>query len=134
MIIKNDMESNKFYPFKVWLTTIVASPILYNIVIAIRTNTQVEDIRLIMAEIFVGLLVSVPTFLIYFLLFTQLNKNINSFNQKLILALTVIICLLITFLIIAFGKSIDFNSYLFIITYVVCVILFSFIYKIKKVA
>lgn len=82
---------NLTYPYKVWLTTILASPFVLMLSLVIYNffpiSSIVETIPLILMMILFGLGLSIPALWLYNLLFKELRESrITVFIKKLILA------------------------------------------------
>lgn len=94
---------NYFYPIKVWLLTILLSSlILYTFLVG---DKFIESIILYFIMILLGLILSLPSLLLYCLLYYSLNKtDINVRRLKLIMIISGISFIYITFYVVG-GRS-----------------------------
>ena len=92
----------KSYPYKHWLTSIILVPIfsiLYNFAFA-EWQRALDSLKAFPIFFLIGIIMSIPTFVIYLILFIYLDKYTNSeFIIKSILNLVTFICMFLTFLI-----------------------------------
>lgn len=130
------------YLFKVWASTIIAAPILIMLLTSIIISKQGSGLDsgalgFIAFSIGYGLLLSIPTFLIIYFLFPQLNKRIdNLIHLKIILTIIGVTCILLTFYLLygsnAYNLNGNYAALTFSIVYTVCLTIFSFIYPIHS--
>jgi hypothetical protein len=97
----NTSTYSKYFVIKVWLTTIVLSPILLLFIIADAPAGLAyipEMLAIVFYSIFFGALLSLPALLIYDLSFQQLKTtSLETGYIKIILVLITAICIFITF-------------------------------------
>ncbi|HQZ50376.1 MAG: hypothetical protein KA968_13480 [Chitinophagaceae bacterium] len=130
------------YLFKVWGSTIIAAPVLIMLLTSLIMAKQGNGLDggafgFIAFSIGYGLLLSIPTFLIIYFLFPQINKRFdNPIHIKLILAAIGIGCILLTFYFLYGSDAYDLNgnyaALTFSIVYTVCLTSFSFIYPLQS--
>jgi len=130
------------YLFKVWASTIIAAPILIMLLTSIimsKPGSGVDSgaFGFIAFSIGYGLLLSIPTFLIIYFLYPQLNKRIdNSIHLKIILTVIGVACILLTFYLLygsdAYNLNGNYAALTFSIVYTVCLTIFSFIYPMQS--
>ena len=129
------------YIFKVWGSTILSAPILMMLLTAILMAKQGNNLDkgafgFIAYSVGYGIVLSIPTFLIIYFLFSQLSKRLqNALNLKLILIAIGVACILITFYLLYGCTAYDLNgnyaALTFSITYAFCLTIFGLIFPIK---
>ena len=133
------MQDNikNFYPLKVWLTTLICSPIIFGIVTTIKTYPNFDSgIFGIMGFICLySLVISIPTFAIYFWVFKKIKAG-PTLKTKIPLSIIAITGMLLSILIM-FGKSSydlhsAYSGLTFSSLYVVTILAASFIFKIPR--
>jgi multisubunit Na+/H+ antiporter MnhC subunit len=130
------------YLFKVWGSTIIAAPVLIMLLTSQIMTKQGNGLdsgafEFIAFSIGYGLLLSIPTFLIIYFLFPQINKRFdNPIHLKIILTAIGISCILITFYLLYGSDAYNFNgnyaALTFSIVYSICLTFFSFIYPLQS--
>jgi hypothetical protein len=122
---------NTTYPFQVWLTTIViVAPFIITLHGVLQSNyhASAEDVGLLIVTVFLGLILSLPVFIIHYVLFIFLTKKrLRALGIKLTLCITCLIGVFLTFRIIG-----DTSEHNFSILYSTSIILPSFIFKIYQ--
>jgi hypothetical protein len=138
------METSLFrknYILKVWGSTILGAPILMMFLTALfmsKKGYQFDTgaFGFITFSIGYGFLLSIPTFLIIYFLFSQLSRrNLRAFNLKLILLGVGILSILLTFFILygikAYNISGNYAALTFSFAYTVCLTFFGLIFPLK---
>ena len=133
---------NRNYLFKVWCSTIIAAPVLIMVLPSLLMAKQGNGLDngafgFIAFSIGYGFLLSIPTFLIIYFLFPQINKRFgNPIHLKMILTVIGIGCVLITFYLLygsdAYDLDGNYAALTFSIVYTVCLTIFSFIYPLQS--
>jgi len=127
-----------YYPFKVWLTTIIIAPLLQSIFIQFYHEfSDVGDfIPAFFALVMFSFLFSLPSFLLFYLIIYFLDKTkINSLLIKSIGAASAIVFMLLTynFLHQIMGGDITHPKTIsFLTAYSVCIVLFSLLYNLNS--
>jgi len=97
---------NLSYPLKHWLTTLLVGPILiivYDLIVSLRL--MVDGLGLLMVFIAVGLVLSLPIFLVYLWAFKLLTKKkISDLMIKATLDIGGVLAIIVTFLFIIKGN------------------------------
>ena len=129
------------YIFKVWGSTIAAAPVLMMLATAIIAAKQGSGFDagvfgFIVFSIGYGLVLSLPTFLIIYLLFPVLRKKFgSSVKLKLSTLLIGVACVLATFYFLYHGEGYNLNenyaALTFSVAYSICLIVFSFVYSVS---
>ena len=129
--------SIKYYPIKVWLTTILAASLLQSVFILIYHDfTNYTDFFPGLFDLILfSFLFSLPSFFLYYLVlfFLQNYKTSNLLRQTLGAGFA-ILCLLITYYFIhdiMGGDLFHPKTLFFLIIYSICIVLFSFLYKLS---
>lgn len=130
------------YLFKVWGSTIISAPVLVMLLTSLIMAKQGNVLDggafgFIAFSIGYGLLLSMPTFLIIYFLFPQLNKRFNNpIYLKIILTAIGIGCILLTFYLLYGSDAYDLNGNYAALTssivYTLCLTIFSFIYPLQS--
>jgi hypothetical protein len=126
------------YPYKVWLTTVIASPFVLMISWAFYSSASfadfIESTPLILMMIIVGVALSLPSLWLYKLLFNELADSLKVLLKKLILALVAISFIWITFFLFDrdFFKNPDFYSLTWPGIYSIVLLASTFIFKMKS--
>lgn len=90
----------KNYPFLLWITTIFLAPVLYLILLSIKSGTKegMDGLAYIMLFVIFGVFYSLPVPGIVYLLFLFLNKRLrSSIFLVIIIDVVTIGCTLVTF-------------------------------------
>tara|TARA_R110002020_G_scaffold94224_1_gene226930 strand:- start:213 stop:632 length:420 start_codon:yes stop_codon:yes gene_type:complete len=129
------------YILKVWVSTIVAAPILIVLLTAIIAAKQGSGFDLgafgfIAFALGYGFVLSLPTFLLLYLLFPVLRKRITSTLKLKVTALIIgVVCVLTTFFLLygreAYNLTGNFAALTFSVAYSICLTVFSFIYSVS---
>lgn len=122
---------NTGYPFQVWLTTIaIVAPLIITLHGVLQSNYHFStvDVTFLFGTVPLGLIFSLPVFIIHYVLFIFLTKKrLKTLGIKLTLCITCLIGVFLTFHII--GGTSEHN---FRILYSTSVILPSFIFKVYQ--
>ncbi len=123
-----DIEMNFAYPLKHWLTSLVTGPIIMITYDTVTSSKLMGDaIGIFFLFVTFGLLISLPTFILYVLTFTTLiKKEISNLTLKIVLNTLAITGTVLTFLIIK-GSMTE----LLIICYSTALIVGSFFYRVR---
>ncbi len=123
-----DKEMNLAYPIKHWLTSLVIGPLIMITYDAVTSSKlMVDAIGIFFLFLTFGLLLSLPTFILYILTFTTLiKKEISNLTIKIILNTLAIIGTVLTFLTIK-GSMTE----LLIICYSTSLIVGSLLYRVR---
>ena len=127
--------SIKYYPIKVWLTTILAASILQSIFILAYHDfiNYIDFLPSLFDLILFSFLFSLPSFLLYYLvLFFLQSYKISNLLKQALGAGFAILCMLITYYFIHSilgGDLYHPKTLFFLIIYPICIVLFSFLYK-----
>lgn len=119
---------NMAYPLKHWLTSLVIGPLIMITYDAVTSSKlMVDAIGVFFLFLAFGLLLSLPTFILYIFTFTTLiKKEISNLTVKIILNMLAIIGTVLTFLIIQ-GSMTEF----LIICYSTSLIVGSLLYRVR---
>ena len=127
------------YILKVWGSTIIAAPILMMLATAIITGKKgigfdAGAFGFIAFALGYGFVLSLPTFLLLYLLFPVLRKRITSTLKLKVSAILVgVACVLTTFFLLygreAYNLTGNFAALTFSVAYSICLAVFSFIYS-----
>lgn len=124
---------NKYYPFQVWITSILVTPLLFAFYLIIQEDASISDVW-ILIPLFISFssLPSLPILLVTYLVFRFIESDtMNTWKMKLILATIAssgaffIISLLFT------GDQ-NGNPFDLSILYTLGILLSSFLFGIKK--
>lgn len=129
---------SKYYPFKVWATILIISPVLAVVWNAIAEPWDFNSDAIIIPIFlfFGGAFVSLPAFGIFFLSYKQLPKLVTS--EIVVKILLIIICLLITGLTIYFLvdkvliQQSNRDGFRVFLSYLIVVPISVFIFKLYK--
>jgi hypothetical protein len=126
------------YPYKVWLTTVLASPFFLMICWGIYNTASFSDFResapLILMMIIFGLGLSLPSLWLYKLLYNELADDMNAVLKKLTLALVGISFIWVTFFLFDhdFFKNADFYSLSWPGAYSIVLFASTFVFNMKS--
>ena len=82
---------DKLYTIKVWLTTLILSPILFNLLTFLKIKTFDPDSILLIFFMFgYSLIYSLPSFLIDHLSFLKLKSKLNEKSKFILIILSII--------------------------------------------
>jgi len=130
-------DTNISYPLKVWLTSLLLASLLFGIATFLGTEFGKFDIgifELILFVFFYSLLFSLPTFLVYFLLYRKLTFTSN-FKKKAFFSMIAIAGMALTIFILfgsgGYNVHQDFSGISFSIIYSVSILISSFLYRLK---
>jgi hypothetical protein len=131
------MNSN--YLFKIWLSTITVTPLLFIIVTIVGisgSHLDSETAGFYLFSLLYGIIFSVPTLIVFLLLsFFLDNKIKNTTGLKIYYLSISLICMIITIRILFGNNSYNLNGYFgglaFTVLYGISIIGFGLIYKIK---
>ena len=128
------------YVLKVWISTILFAPILFMLITAIVAASKDSGIDagafgFIFFAMAYGLVLSLPTFILIYLLFPVIYKKIEStLKLKLVILLIGLVCILTTFYLLygpdAYNLNENYAALTFSILYSTCLTIFSFVYKV----
>jgi hypothetical protein len=124
--------ANDWYPLAVWLLTVLITGPIFSLFLMnyldIKVLQEARDLKLTARVIIeIGLLFSLPVFVIYFVIFKILTyKNKSSLFVKIYLNIICAIGIFITLYIMSFSRT---NIY-FSLVYIVCAITSSTIFKV----
>jgi cyanate permease len=96
------------YVFKIWLFTIIVSPLLLALILGAIINDSsftsiLNSYEIIFVMIIVGFLSSIPAMAIFWLIKRFLKKKYSSVNEKIILSIYSFLSVWITFFIVDSG-------------------------------
>ena len=127
------------YPLYVWFTSLFFAPVIFFLVLDISEGFSYfgeTSISLIFTSFLVGIVVSLPSFIIYFTVF-QLLKHMSVLKAKILLCLCAICCMSLTFDIIIGrifslfqAKGDPFDNPFF--AYAISIIISSFVYRYRE--
>lgn len=110
------------FTWKNWITTLVLGAVIFN------SSNELFSLKDLLVTFLFSALFSLPTFILYFLLYDYLIKsNASTFFVKLILNILAIVCITITLNVID-GELLKDLS----LIYGLSIIISSFLYKIEK--
>lgn len=127
-----------YYPFKVWLTTIIVAPLLQSIFIQFYHEfSNVGDfIPALFSLVMFSFIFSLPPFLLFYLIIYYLDKiQINNLLIKVIGAASAIVFMFLThnFLHQIMGGDITHPKTIYFLTiYSVCIVVFSLLYNLNS--
>ena len=127
---------DKLYTIKVWLTTLILSPILFNLLTFLKIKTfEPDSILLIFFMFGYSLIYSLPSFLIYHLSFLKLKSKLNEKSKFILIILSIILMIINVRLV--FGNNSyningNFSGITFSIIYCISIIISSYYFKIHK--
>jgi len=126
------------YIFKLWLSTMVAAPIVFVPLIPFFDSEMLDPypgIQIIVTLIFIGLVISIPALLCVNLLLHLVEKKIKSPNAVKIAIIIFSILALISSFIFFFSDSVDQEEFNLILTlaslYTFFIVFFGLIYKVE---
>ena len=126
------------YIFKLWLSTMVAAPIVFVPLIPFFDSEMLDPypgIQIIVTLIFIGLVISIPALLCVNLLLHLVEKKIKSPNAVKIAIIIFSILALISSFIFFFSDSFDQEEFNLILTlallYTFFIVFFGLIYKVE---
>jgi hypothetical protein len=125
---------NYIYPFKVWLTCITISPIMYIGWAMIISDSKPVLSAFLFIPFFIvfGLILSLPTLFLFYLAHRNfVEYNISNIMKKGLLSLVAIICMYATFYFCFKPASFKFSEKLFII-YSISIISSAFFHNLHK--
>jgi hypothetical protein len=138
-VVRNKMEQslNSSYPLKTWLFTILVSPFLFILILGIYNSSTlsqiIESIPLLFYMNVFGLVLSLPSLFLFWLLFKELKSSSRSiWLKKLLLSLVGIVFIWITFYLLdrKYFSEVDFQTLMwpgiYSITLPIGVFLFKF--------
>lgn len=127
------MNWNNNYPFLVWISTLLLGPMFYFTFLPVNKAVDFASIFQLTFYFFVfGFLFSAPAFVIYLLLFRfLLRDNLPLFATKILASLIAVATLVFTLYIVG-GVDFDEDTYKFIFSYAVPIIISSFAFKLTK--
>jgi hypothetical protein len=129
---------SKIYPLKVWITTILVSSVILVLHAAVNNSAGLDSIPQALALFvyvsFFGLALSLPSFLLYYLLFGALKKmHLPVRLIKLYLAVSGIVTIVLTFIFfVGYGQK-EFTNYQDLIipmAYIFTLVICSWAYRI----
>lgn len=129
------MKTRESYPFLVWATTIIIAPLIIILLPSFYDGNKITKADFEYIDIFwiVSFVWSLPTLLIYCIVFYSLRKKISSTTIfKWILIGTCILGIIMTFAAISINFIFDSESWAMIGCYSLSAIIVSFIFKIQK--
>jgi hypothetical protein len=124
------VSMNKFYPFQLWLTTLGIGPILYVLygLLSSNQNEASEIFALYPLFLIIGLIYSIPLFLIFYIFFRLFAQLIpSSLAIKAIADILLVIGVFITFKVISGSEALNLS-----IAYSFGIIMSSTFFKIKE--
>jgi len=125
---------NQYYPFQVWLTSLLLSPILWMFISAMIGIGDLSGWPFVFLALLYGLFFSLPAWLIYYYIFrTLVRKSLSEQKLKVLLCLTANGLLAATFgIIFILSDSVEFKVLLFISCYIVGIAVGSFCFRINR--
>ncbi|TWV93295.1 hypothetical protein [Chitinophaga pinensis] len=131
-------ESDFDYAKNVWLTTLFLGGLIASVLISMQIGGNIRSPRLsdilflTLAAAIVGMLCSVPVFILYLITIMIINiRDWGVYRKKSLLMLVPIIGLAGIIVFLNDGKSIDKYSLFIFIPYAIVIISSSFYYKLK---
>ena len=125
------------YVIKVWLFTILISPLLIALIFGVINNNSSFDsvlssYDLLFVMIVVGLLSSIPSMVYFYLISKYLIKKYSNYRRKIILTFYSFLSVWVTFYIIDNGSIIKWSkSNIWVLTYSLTMIIAVWIFKNK---
>lgn len=128
------------YHFKVWLFTILISPILLVLILWFYNSKNPEDIHtalpFLMLAILFGSLLSIPALFLFWLLYKDIrDSSLNYLVKKIFLSFIGISLVWISFILMnrSFFKNLEINTLVWPIAYSICLIIGCFIFNFETV-
>tara|TARA_R110001606_G_scaffold23020_2_gene77887 strand:+ start:4997 stop:5398 length:402 start_codon:yes stop_codon:yes gene_type:complete len=127
------------YVIKVWLFTIIISPLLIALVLgAIINNSSFDSIlssyEIIFVMIIVGFLSSIPAMLIFWFIKRSLKSKYSNLAEKIILSLYAFLSVWITFFIVDNGFVTRWSEQtIWVLIYSVTIVVGVWIFKINRI-
>lgn len=126
------------YSIKVWLFTVIVSPLLLFLILGLIINSakwnEILDSYIIIGFMMLyGLVLSIPSMLLFWLIQRQLKNNLNENKTKLILSVYSFFSVWITFYI--FDKGFverGFQQIFWIVIYSLTIVIGVWIFKLPK--
>lgn len=126
------------YSIKVWLFTVIVSPLLLFLILGLiinsaKWNSILDSYMMIGFMMLYGLVLSIPSMLLFWLIQRQLKNNLNENKTKLILSVYSFFSVWITFYI--FDKGFverGFQQIFWIVIYSLTIVIGVWIFKLPK--
>ena len=126
------------YSIKVWLFTVIVSPLLLFLILGLIINSAkwneiLDSYMMIGFMMLYGLVLSIPSMLLFWLIQRQLKNNLNENKTKLILSVYSFFSVWITFYIIDKGfVERGFQQIFWIVIYSLTIVIGVWIFKLPK--
>lgn len=126
------------YSIKVWLFTVIVSPLLLFLILGLIINSAkwneiLDSYMMIGFMMLYGLVLSIPSMLLFWLIQRQLKNNLNENKTKLILSVYSFFSVWITFYI--FDKGFverGFQQIFWVVIYSLTIVIGVWIFKLSK--
>ena len=128
---------NNWYPYQVWLMSLLIGPVLWMIFISIKAGGSepiTDMIVMLFASFLIGMFFSLPVLLFYVSAYHVLRSSIAKAKRlKLTLGLLASLGIWITFAVIFNNDLFSSESFVFPLAYTIGTLLAGFIFKVKVV-
>lgn len=135
------MKIDKFYTLKVWLVSLMISPLIFIVLTLVKAREflelhEISDSFLLMFFMFgYSLLYSLPSFLVYHLIFFLFKEKWNEKNKIYLSLFSIILLLTSVFLIFgntAYNFKGNFSAITFSIIYSISIFVSTYLFKINR--